>query len=103
MGGENMVKVKTYKTEVSTSGFLSIEVGTNTPCGGDAGQGGQTVFKLKDLGATGWQLKCDDFKKEQPKEIELRLFGDIEAKSFIEALEFAVSTLKAQREKKVKS
>jgi len=97
-----MVKIKTYTKEISSANILSIEEGTNTPCGGDAGHGGETVFKLKDLGATAWQLKCDDFKKDQPKEIELTLFGDTEAETFIEALEFAVSTLKAQQ-KKVKS
>jgi len=90
-------KTKTYTREFSSANILSIEVGTNTPCGGDAGHGGVTILKLRDETNTCWNLKCDDHETDQPKEITIELRGDTEAETFIKALEFAVSVLKAQR------
>jgi hypothetical protein len=92
-----MSKIKMYTKEISSANILSIEVGTNTPCGGDAGHGGKTIFKLRDLGATAWTLRCDGYEKDQPAQFELELLGDTEAETFIESLEFAISVLKAQR------
>jgi hypothetical protein len=53
------MSVKTFRKEISSANILSVETGTNTPCGGDAGHGGITIFKLKDEGATGWSLTFD--------------------------------------------
>jgi hypothetical protein len=91
------MSVKTFRKEISSANILSVETGTNTPCGGDAGHGGITIFKLKDEGATGWSLTFDGKKIDQPNEVTIELYGDTEADTFIEALEYSISILKAQR------
>ena len=98
-----VAKIKTYKKTFSSANILSIEVGTNTPCGGDAGHGGVTVFKLRNEGGTAWELRCNGIKKEDPEEITIELYGDTEADTFIQALEYALSILKSQRMLKMKA
>lgn len=73
---------------------LVVEVGTNTPKGGDAGHGGRTLFELTDKSMTAWEVTVDGKRIRQPNTIKIELFGDSEALSFIEALEFAYHTLK---------
>jgi hypothetical protein len=62
--------VSPLRKEISSTNILSVETGTNTLGGGDAGHGGITLFKLKDEGATAWSLRFDDHKIDQPKETE---------------------------------
>jgi len=79
--------------------ILDLEVGTNTPKGGDAGHGGLTLFKLIDGGGTDWRIRITDDSGsehyfEMPQEITIVLGGDAEAKTFSEALLFAGKYLK---------
>ena len=80
---------------------LAVEVGTNTPKGGDAGHGGKTTLKLKDLGGTCWGITVrtngKDTTFKEFDEITLNLGGDSEANTFIEALRFAVYILDVQQ------
>jgi hypothetical protein len=89
------------KKEIESFNILKVEVGTNCPMGGDAGHGGKTILRLSDEASTAWDIVVKDSYGnvntiESPKEIELKLYGDSEAETFIEALEFAVNTLKKQ-------
>ena len=97
-------RIKTFKKEISSANILSVEVGTNTPMGGDAGHGGITVFRLKDLGATAW--KCvvtrglEQTEIEQPDLVTLVFYGDTEADTFMQALEYALHIYEVQRSTK---
>jgi len=75
----------------------AITTGTTGYCGGDSGHGGRTYFKIDNLASTDLMARIDeqgDFI-EVPS-IELRLGGDSELRTFIEALEFALKVLKSQ-------
>jgi hypothetical protein len=98
-----MSEVKTFKKKFSSANILEVEVGTNTPHGGDAGHGGVTVFKLTDHAATAWEIKVVDkngktTKIEQPQQIELSFFGDTEADTFTDSLKYAIHILSVQTE-----
>lgn len=74
-----------------------VTVGTNSPCGGDAGHGGKTLFRLRNLTSTDWDVFID--KKEavhSPYELTILLYGDTEAQTFADSLIFAGKTLKKQ-------
>lgn len=104
-------KVKTFKKEIWEANVLSVEVGTNTPMGGDAGHGGITIFTLTNKAATSWLIDVFAGRRkeegnaitiENPDQISIKLFGDTEAKTFMEALKFALHILKVQRSTKEK-
>lgn len=82
--------VVTETREFSSCNILECEVGTNGYHGGDSGHGSRTYFRLKDLSSTDIDIVSHE------KEVEIRLGGDCELTTFIEALEFAVETLKKQ-------
>ncbi len=90
-------EIKMHKKTFTSANILSVEVGTNTPMGGDASHNGKTVFKLTDECGTAWKIKSGNYEKDEPKEITIELYGDCEAETFIDALEFSVSALKAQQ------
>lgn len=84
--------------EVCTRQFISCNnleatIGTNGIHGGDAGHGGVTCFKLKDLGSTCWglQTKKDEYDCES---VEIVLRGDCELQTFADALIWAGESLK---------
>jgi hypothetical protein len=90
-----MEEVKMSKKEIQSANCLAVEVGTNTPKGGDSGI---TILQLEDNGGTTWTLKCKDVngketKIENPKQITIELYGGSEAVTFLECLEFAVASL----------
>ena len=95
----------TLRKQFLSCNILECEVGTNTPQGGDAGHGGRTIFTLRDLGSTGWELEVKDRNGKEfeiePEEITIKLFGDTEAYTFIDALKFAYKTLAFQQESEV--
>jgi hypothetical protein len=73
---------------------LRVEVGSNYPCGGDAGHGGRTVLRLVDKGNTDMRIRVDGGALMAANSIELVFGGDAEHESLVEALEFAVQALK---------
>lgn len=97
-----MENMKTFKMKFQSANLLEAEVGTNTPQGGDAGHGGKTIFTIRNPHLnTSMEVEVQDDKNkktliETPKEVTIRLFGDTEANTFIEALKFALYILKTQ-------
>lgn len=87
------VTVYTYKKTIQHFNSLEVEVGTTGLCGGDGGHGGRTYFALKDLGSTSisGRTRVDQYGCTN---IEITLAGDSELRTLVEALEYAVSTLK---------
>jgi hypothetical protein len=95
--------VKLFKKKIQEAAGLTVETGTNTPQGGDAGHGGITVFRLEQDGAD-WALQLIDQSGkprewDRMKEITLVLCGDAEASIFVKALSFATRALRKQRRK----
>ena len=88
-------RVITETEEFVSCNILECEVGTNGYHGGDTGHGCRTYFRLKDLSSTDIEVVTseDEFGN---KEVEIRLGGDCELSTFIEALEFAATTLRGQ-------
>lgn len=78
--------------------MLDVDVGSNCPCGGDAGHGGRTHLKITDNGNTGWNVTITESNGEesyfyQPKSIALEFLGDSENITFIQILDFALKEL----------
>lgn len=99
-----MINGKVKKKTVESANIFEVEVDTNTPQGGDAGQGGRTYFKLSDKGNTAWAItvKKDGIEEttiEYPGSLEISLFGDSEVETFIESLMFAASELRKMNAK----
>lgn len=90
------------KEEISSANILEVTVGTNAPCGGDYGHGARTHFELANLASTAWEVEIRgeklSMRVEDPKAIVIRLGGDCEADTLIEALEFAAMTLRRQQQ-----
>ena len=87
---------------ITSANILEVKCGTNTPCGGDTGHGGKTIFRLIDHGGTDWCLKILDHQRKiidvnGPESITIEFGGDCEADTFIEALEYAIKIFNAQR------
>ena len=109
------IAVKTAADEIVDFNILTVEAGTNGKQGGDAGHGCRTYLCIKNDACT--YMKCrtsihridvdadglchhhdDTTDHGQVDEIEIMLGGDSELDTFIEALEFAVDTLRKQRD-----
>ena len=91
--------MKIERKECWNANGLEVSVGTNCPKGGDSGAGGRTYFQIKDLASTDLEATIyeDSGSSTGIGAVEIRLGGDAECDTFIEALEFAVATLKRQR------
>jgi len=97
---ENVPKGFVYGKKFTNANILRVEAGTNTPCGGDGGHGGRTVLRLMDLGGTCWDIEISvnerKYRIESPDSIEIKLYGDAEAETLAQALEFAAKILRKQ-------
>lgn len=91
-----MLKVTAYSEHFLQANDLLVTVGTNCPMGGDAGHGGRTVFRLEDLASTEMFVRVNRGERTQARQIEIQLHGDSECVTFIDALEFALKTLREQ-------
>ncbi len=105
--------VPVLKKEFVNANIIGVTVGTNGYHGGDSGHGCRTYLQLTDEACTdmkiefkgdtlfGGQIEKGPYNKVQGKNlscesITIRLGGDTELETFIEALEFAAGTLRAQ-------
>ncbi|HKP75435.1 MAG TPA: DUF1737 domain-containing protein [Longimicrobiaceae bacterium] len=84
--------IKLQSTEINGANVLDVSAGTNGYKGGDAGDGSRTEFRLRDRGGTDIEIALD----RDGRGVTIRLAGDSELNTFIQALEFAVLTLKKQ-------
>jgi hypothetical protein len=93
---EGDLKVQLRSKEFWSCNAFEVIVGTNTPCGGDAGHGGRTLFRLRNLVGTCWDISVDGKEVTEPDELTIVLAGDTEAETFADSLIFAGRTLKKQ-------
>ena len=107
--------VPVKEKEIINANVIKVEVGTNGIQGGDSGHGSRTHFAIENVSSTDMTLAFDggdaycghvdvgDVRLEGREgmhgceRIEIEFGGDAELDTFIEALEFAVATLKEQR------
>lgn len=94
------ILVPTKSKEFVDCNIIECEVGTTGHQGGDSGHGGRTYFKLQDLASTDIRVRVNndewiELMSEGP--IEIAFGGDCELDTFIDALEFAVETLKEMK------
>lgn len=87
-----MDPLRLESTSILGANVLDVSVGTNGYKGGDAGHGSRTEFKLRDRGGTDIEIAVD----QDGRGVTVQLAGDSELNTFIQALEFAVLTLKTQ-------
>lgn len=87
------ITIKTEKQEIASANIIEVEVGTTGHCGGDSKYGCRTYMRIEDLGCTDMRFNTysDNYGHSS---VELVFGGDTEMDTFIEALEFAVETLK---------
>lgn len=91
-----MSKVTLLGAEYTNSaGLLSVEAGTNCPQVIDQPNEGRTILRLVAPEGIPWVLMLDKGPPLNPSEINLLVFGNDAGLIFIEALEFALTTLKA--------
>ena len=109
------IQIDTKKRECVSANIIEVEAGTTGHRGGDSGHGGRTYLRLSDLASTDmrlsfnseylvngvvniggkqYQLSDISFSNLEAKDIEIIFGGDCELDTFIEALEFALNTLK---------
>lgn len=89
LGGE---KFTTYATSISGCNSIRVEVGTNGLKGGDHGHGSRTYFRIED--EYGTAIYAAPVKAgEETVGFEVRLGGDSELLTVIEALKFIVEAL----------
>jgi len=93
---EDALKAQLRSKEFWSCNAFEVIVGTNTPCGGDAGHGGKTLFRLRNLVGTCWDISVDGKEVAEPDELTIVLAGDTEAQTFADSLVFAGRTLKKQ-------
>lgn len=93
---EDCLKTQLKSEEFWSANAFKVTVGTNTPCGGDAGHGGKTLFRLQNLAGTDWNILVDGEGVIGPDELTIILGGDCEANTFADSLIFAGKTLKKQ-------
>ena len=89
-----MAKVTLFKKSITNANLLSVQAGSTGPQGGNHSHGGVTVLRLQDEGATAWKVRVDGQTFKQPTTIEIVLGGDSEGRTFVDALEFALTILK---------
>ena len=90
--------VKMYETEISSANVLRVAAGTTGYCGGDSGHGGRTFIELADLAGTDIQFSVSGPNK---RSLEIKLGGDTELSTIIEAFEFVVTTLRRELQKTI--
>lgn len=78
---------------LESASFLTVQVGTNCPQGGDAGHGGRTVFRLR---GDNLEIRVDGEYLGELREVEILLSGDAECAVLIRALKHAVKILQLQ-------
>jgi hypothetical protein len=88
---DGMDKVAKETGEFRQASAYIVTVGTNGYHGGDAGHGSRTYFQLHSDGAD-VEIRIDN----DGRDVTIEMGGDSELSTFIEAMEFAVDTLKRQ-------
>ena len=83
----NGVSVDIKEKEIVGANILKVQAGTNGYKGGDTGHGSRTFFSIYDVASTDMRVIKHD------NGFEVRLGGDSELETIIEALKFIVETL----------
>lgn len=90
----NRIEFETFKKECVSCNIIEVEVGTTGYRGGDTGHGGRTYFSIKDKASTDMSARITGESCGNAGQVEIMFGGDCELDTFIEALEFALETLK---------
>ena len=93
-------EVPTYQTTIHGVCVLEVEAGTNGKKGGDSSHGSRTYLRLTDLASTDIEARVieSDDENNHGNGLEITLGGDGELTAFINALDYASTVLKAQKE-----
>ena len=89
------VEFTTWGRDVIDCNSFEVEAGTTGYKGGDTGHGGRTYFRIEDLCCTDISINVIS-NKTGINGVEIRLGGDTELRTFIEALKWTLSVLEAQ-------
>lgn len=84
-----------YKTTIIGANILEVAAGTTGYCGGDSGHGGRTYFSIRDIGGTDIVVNVD----KDHRGFDVKLGGDSELDTIIDALEFIAFALKEEIKK----
>ena len=92
------VKVQTIATEISVHNTFAAEAGTTGYMGGNSKKGGRAFIKIIDMGNSDVYVE----RNADGKGFTMRVGGDSELDTLIDSLDFLVSTLKKQKNEKIK-
>lgn len=92
---EDGTKITTYSREIASWNFLEVEAGTTGYCGGDAGHGGRTYFRIQNAACTDMEVHsyATPHSYDGDDGVEVVLAGDCELETMIQALKFIVKVL----------
>jgi len=90
------VAVATEIKEFESCNMLRAEAGTTGPQGGDSGHGGRTYFSIRDIGSTDIQVRALSEMTRGGTGFEVKLGGDTELETIIDALKFIVRVLERE-------
>lgn len=90
--------MKTKTKDVCSACITECSISTNCPKGGDSGNGGRTIFELKDTGGTDLSVGFDDgdgdlIEFRNVKAVRIILGGDCEAENLCRLLRWAANEL----------
>lgn len=90
-----------YAREFWDAAAIRVEAGTTGPRGGDTGQGGSSVVRLRNMASMDWQVEVvagvpganGPNHREHPDELVITIGGDAELHVLAEALRYAALVL----------
>ena len=93
-------QIETFTRDIVDCNILTVEAGTTGHRGGDTGHGGRTYFRIEDAAST--DMTCEPYARKCKNGavitgFEVRLGGDAELDTIIDALGFIRKVLKSQR------
>lgn len=89
------IRFKTKKREFMSCNTFLAEAGTTGYKGGDSGHGGRTFFSIKDTCCS--DIETNIVEGDGGTGFEVRIGGDTELYTIIEALKFIVQVLEEQK------
>ena len=90
------ISIQTWETKAESCNVLEVEVGTTGFCGGGSGHGSRTYLRIQDKAGSDIRVNILRAENSLPCGFELVMCGDCELITLIDALSFALETLKSE-------
>jgi hypothetical protein len=96
--GQDKICIYVQEKTMESANILTVQAGTNCPQWGDSGHGGRTFLCLANGGSTDMRVAINGGEFGKVESVAIVLGGDSEHDTFVEALEFALSVIRRDRQ-----